>query len=500
MRLEKAITKRASAAIDFAKESVNSQFYDDTGKFNLGILESFKHHMLDSFQRIYLESIKPSLTASDKHMPMAVRRAIHEVVDTFWIQLMKDLPDTIDGIVDKAKARRRERRKRARYEPMLHDETTPADDATPQDRFSSSSLPPNMHSVQKVHVSMSLACGLAQYKPERVSSGLAALAGLTSSAVLVRMDDDTSSWSAEHARTCVPVVALLSVPRGEAEAVRARLAGASAAEMAEAIGHSLLRGAAPTIEIESDKEESGGGSSDEDDDETHHAAADDDAAAPPASTTTSRLGGCLLVVHRMRVFLLYHFLPFDQSVFGRLSTVRGVGLQLVASFPLLWVRAAFFSVFLGCMLVDLDEFLLMKYILLLKGSQAFAGVLHAVRARLLARNGKWGRAAQGRPYLVVPGMPWLQPRRLRINPNLPASRLTAYVHVPCMFYSRRANAHPPQVMGMGELWYCAVVSQPPVCDRHAPGAGDSWLREALVNVWLQTLVYALSQSPACVSL
>jgi hypothetical protein len=45
-------------------------------------------------------------------------------------------------------------------------------------------------------------------------------------------------------------------------------------------------------------------------------------------------------------------------------------LQLVASFPLPVVRASFFTTLLACMLSELDEFMLMRFILLLKGSQA----------------------------------------------------------------------------------------------------------------------------------
>ena len=51
-----------------------------------------------------------------------------------------------------------------------------------------------------------------------------------------------------------------------------------------------------------------------------------------------------------RRFLLYHFLPFDKSIFGRLRSWQGIALQLVASFPALLVRASFFSVLLACML------------------------------------------------------------------------------------------------------------------------------------------------------
>ena len=73
----------------------------------------------------------------------------------------------------------------------------------------------------------------------------------------------------------------------------------------------------------------------------------------------------------------------------------------VASFPLLTLRAGFFTVLLVCMLPDMEEYMLMKFILLLKGSQAIAGILYAI-------------------------------------------------------------------IGMGKLWDCAVVQQPPTCAADGP--------------------------------
>ena len=49
-----------------------------------------------------------------------------------------------------------------------------------------------------------------------------------------------------------------------------------------------------------------------------------------------------------------------------LLLIQGLLLQLIASFPLIAVRALFFTVLLACMLPELDEFMLVKYILLLK--------------------------------------------------------------------------------------------------------------------------------------
>ena len=48
----------------------------------------------------YLEKAKPMLTENDKFMPMAVRRALHDLVDDFWWSLMQELPETIDKVLN----------------------------------------------------------------------------------------------------------------------------------------------------------------------------------------------------------------------------------------------------------------------------------------------------------------------------------------------------------------------------------------------------------------
>ena len=40
------------------------------------------------------------LTENDKFMPMAVRRALHDLVDDFWWSLMQELPETIDKVLN----------------------------------------------------------------------------------------------------------------------------------------------------------------------------------------------------------------------------------------------------------------------------------------------------------------------------------------------------------------------------------------------------------------
>ena len=95
------------------------------------------------------------------------------------------------------------------------------------------------------------------------------------------------------------------------------------------------------------------------------------------------LGG---TVRGLRVWLLYHFMPYDKTIFGRLSSGPGVILLLIASLPVIWLRCTFFTILLAAMLPELDQFLMIKFIVILKGSQAAFGVLSitVMAARLWA--------------------------------------------------------------------------------------------------------------------
>jgi hypothetical protein len=72
----------------------------------------------------------------------------------------------------------------------------------------------------------------------------------------------------------------------------------------------------------------------------------------------------------LRAALLYHYLPYDKSAFGRLQSLPSLLLQLLAVGPM-WLRGPFFTLFLLLTLMDTpDEYTLMRFILGLKSSQA----------------------------------------------------------------------------------------------------------------------------------
>lgn len=73
-----------------------------------------------------------------------------------------------------------------------------------------------------------------------------------------------------------------------------------------------------------------------------------------------------------RAALLYHYIPFDKTLWGRLESPPSLVLMVIASWPELstpWVRPAFFTLLLVCVLPDLDAFQLSSFIIQLKGSQ-----------------------------------------------------------------------------------------------------------------------------------
>ena len=86
---------------------------------------------------------------------------------------------------------------------------------------------------------------------------------------------------------------------------------------------------------------------------------------------------------RARAFLLYHYLPYDKSLWGRLRSPPSLALQLIASWPELAVRATFFAVLLLCLLYDLEENQLMKFVLALKSTQFLTGLYFALSGYFL---------------------------------------------------------------------------------------------------------------------
>ena len=83
-----------------------------------------------------------------------------------------------------------------------------------------------------------------------------------------------------------------------------------------------------------------------------------------------------------RSWLLYYHMPYDQTAFGKFHMWQSVLLLLIAAYPGWYVRATFFTIFLGCLMRDMEEFQFVRFILGLKGSGFISGVIAAVKVSM----------------------------------------------------------------------------------------------------------------------
>ena len=83
-----------------------------------------------------------------------------------------------------------------------------------------------------------------------------------------------------------------------------------------------------------------------------------------------------------RSWLLYYHMPYDQTAFGKFHMWQSVLLLVIAAYPGWYVRAIFFTVFLGCLMRDMEEFQFVRFILGLKGSGFISGVIAAVKVSM----------------------------------------------------------------------------------------------------------------------
>ena len=74
-----------------------------------------------------------------------------------------------------------------------------------------------------------------------------------------------------------------------------------------------------------------------------------------------------------RAHFLYLYAPFDLSIWGRLRSPAAVALLCLSSWPSWAMRTGFFTLLLAMLIVDLDEYQLMQFIMSLKGTQFITG-------------------------------------------------------------------------------------------------------------------------------
>jgi len=84
-------------------------------------------------------------------------------------------------------------------------------------------------------------------------------------------------------------------------------------------------------------------------------------------------------VAKFRGFLLYHYAPYDATIFAKLSAMPvSVALMTLSLWPGWYTRGVYFTTILAFLLPDLEEFQLMRFILALKGTQCISGMVKSV--------------------------------------------------------------------------------------------------------------------------
>ena len=110
---------------------------------------------------------------------------------------------------------------------------------------------------------------------------------------------------------------------------------------------------------------------------SNSAAGSGNPSAASASSPYGWLSELRKAASRMRCHLLYHYLPFDKTLFGQLRSPVSFGLLCLASWPESispLVRPAFFTLLLACLLVDRSTYQLRNFIIQLKGTQFLSAI------------------------------------------------------------------------------------------------------------------------------
>ena len=110
------LRQRLGDSLRSVQSTAKTKVANAKGRAKSAVVDGLKKRIIDAFRRVYLEKAKPMLTQGDKHMPMGVRRAIHDVADSFWWALMQELPETIDLFLETMQQRRQLEKE---YKPML---------------------------------------------------------------------------------------------------------------------------------------------------------------------------------------------------------------------------------------------------------------------------------------------------------------------------------------------------------------------------------------------
>jgi len=84
-------------------------------------------------------------------------------------------------------------------------------------------------------------------------------------------------------------------------------------------------------------------------------------------------------MREFRAFFLYYRLPYDLTIWSKLYDPWYYILTYIAASPNVLIRGGFFTIYLGCVLsAGIEEFIVMRFILGLKGSQFISGIIKTI--------------------------------------------------------------------------------------------------------------------------
>ena len=105
---------------------------------------------------------------------------------------------------------------------------------------------------------------------------------------------------------------------------------------------------------------------------------------------------------KVRAFILYYRVPYDMSVFDKYRSYKAVTLTLIASSTNILLRGLFFTAYLLAISRELDEYQLIYFIMVLKGSQFISGLFSLIIMciefwQCTAGSNEWEGATIGLP-------------------------------------------------------------------------------------------------------
>ena len=299
---------------------------------------------------IYLLRLKPGLTA-DRRMPWPLRKMIHEVVDDMWHMLRLELPKALDKMFGEGgeAAEEKAEEKAAALEKKKRPPSLPPSPPSPllMSLPSAPSLPPSPPSL--LLMPLPSAPSLPPSPPSPPARGPSRVFFKPAPPPAAPETTEEEEWAADTIGYFTRRKEDVGIATQEARERKA----------ARLLACYIRR----HLTLKRKKE-------------------------------ARTLLGRIKIFHRRwerpfrktadswRSWLLYYHMPFDQTTFGKFHMWQSVLLLAIAASPVWYLRASFFTIFLGCLMRDMEEFQFVRFILGLKGSGFISGVIAAVKVSI----------------------------------------------------------------------------------------------------------------------